>query len=199
MELLYANNGSATAANTFTAEQSIITGIANLGTTANFINAGLPVVEGGFLKVGSVIRVHVGGVFSSVAGTCTFTFALRFTSASGVVLATTTALTPATLTNALWYGDVDFFCTAVGPSTTANGRSTGVLVMENSALATGTTLTTFFGGGTAQGTPVPQTPTLPAGFDSTVPLPIVPTLALSASSGTNGVTVTDFKIYGLGL
>lgn len=198
-ELLWANTTSGTALASFTTEASAATGMTNLGTTSNFIQAGL---LGGFYSlrpgggIGTVVRVHLGGVFSSVAGTATFTFGLRWTTASGVLIATTTALTPATLTNAIWDADVDIILTAAGPSTTATARATGKIVLENSALATGTTLTSAFCTGSAFGTPTPTSLTT-AGFDSTVPLPIVPTVACSASNASNAVTLTDFKIYGL--
>lgn len=198
-ELIYANNSNATALASFTTEASAVAGIANLGTTASFINGGLP---GGFYSlrpgggVGTVVKTQLRGVFSSAAGTATFTFGLRFVSAAGALIATTTALTPATLTNAVWHAEINFILTTAGPGTTAQGRATGFIVLENSALATGTTLTSAFCGGSAFGTPTPVTPTLLTGFDSTIALPIVPTVACSASSATNAVTVTEFMVWG---
>jgi hypothetical protein len=198
-ELLWANTTSGTALASFTTEASMAAGIVNLGTTAGNIQAGMPA---GFYSyqpgggVGKVVRVHLGGVFSSAAGTATFTFGLRWTSAAGVLIATTTAITPATLTNAIWDSDIDIILTAAGPTTTATARATGVIHLENSVLATGTTITTAFCTGSAFGTPTPTSLTT-AGFDSTVALPIVPTVACSASSASNAVTLNDFKIYGL--
>lgn len=195
-ELIFANRTSGTALTTFTTEASIAAGIAELGTTANFINAGLPA---GFFAanegIGKVLRVELGGVFSSVAGTATFTFGLRWTSASGVLIGTTTALTPATLTNAMWQAQLYITSLTTGPGTTATARCTGEIVLENSAVATGTTITSLFCAGSAFGTPTPTALTT-AGFDSTVPLPIVPTVACSASNASNAVTLTDFRIFG---
>jgi hypothetical protein len=195
-ELIFANRSSGTPLASFTTEASAAAGIAELGTTANFINAGLPA---NFFNqnnaVGKVIRVHLGGVFSSVAGSATFSWSLRWTSASGVLIATTTALTPSTLTNAMWDAEVQIVCLTTGPSTTATARAWGKIVLENSAIATGTTITSAFCTGSSQGTPTPTSLTT-AGFDSTVPLAIVPTVTCSASNASNAVTLNCFEIWG---
>lgn len=197
-ELIFANRTSGTALASFTTEASMAAGIAELGTTSNFINLGLP-ADNPFNQnngVGKVVRVEMRGVMGSAAGTATFTFGLRWTTASGVLIATTTAITPATqATPAMWKACVDIICTATGPGTTATARATGEFMFENSAIATGTTLTTPFCTGSAFGTPTPTSLTT-AGFDSTVPLPIVPTCSCSASAAGNTVTLTDIKVWG---
>jgi hypothetical protein len=193
-ELFFANRSSGTALATFTTEASMATGMAELGTTANFINLGVPASffaanEG----IGKVLRVEMRGVYGTTGTAPTFTFGLRWTSATGVLIATTTAITPAvSMTNAMWEAVVDIICLSTGPSTTATARATGTLRMLNSANATGTTITTPFCAGSAFGTPTPASLTT-AGFDSTVPLAIVPTCACGTSNGANTVTLTDIK------
>jgi len=199
-ELIWANTTSGTTLSSFTTEASMATGIVNLGTTAGAIQAGLP--QGFFSLrpgggVGAVVRCQLEGVFSDTSSAPTYTFGLRWTSATGVLLATTTAITPAvSLTNTMWWAVVDIILTAAGPSTTATARSNGQWQCENSAVATGTTITTPFCAGSSFGTPTPASLTT-LGFDSTVALPIVPTVACGTSNASNAVTLTDFKIFGL--
>jgi len=197
-ELIWANRTSGTALASFTTEASMAAGMAELGTTANFINAGLPAnFFNQNLGIGKVIRVQLRGVLGSAAGTATFTFGLRWTTASGVLIATTTAITPATqATPAGWEALIDIEGITTGPSTTATARVTGSFLFENSAIATGTALYTPFCAGSAFGTPTPTSLTS-AGFDSTVPQAIVPTCSCGTSAAGNTVTLTDFKIFGL--
>jgi hypothetical protein len=196
--LLYASRSSGTPLATFTTEASMAAGMAELGTTANYINMGLPANY--FSQndgIGAVVRVEANGVWGDTSTAPTFTFGLRWTSATGVLIATSTAITPAlSMTNAMWHWTVDLICLTTGPSTSATCRAGGRLVMENSAIATGTTITTFFGAGSGFGTPTPASLTT-AGFDSTVPQAIVPTCACGTSNGANTVTLTDLKIFGL--
>ena len=196
--LLYASRTSGTALTSFTTEASMAVGMAELGTTANYINLGLPANY--FSQndgPGTVVRVEARGVYGDTAAAPTFTFGLRWNSATGVLIATSTAITPAvSLTNAMWHWVVDLICLTTGPGTTATCRAVGQLEMENSAIATGTTITTFFGAGSAFGTPTPAALTT-AGFDSTIPQAIVPTVACGTSNGANTVTLTDIKIFGL--
>lgn len=197
-ELIFAARTSGTALATFTTEASLVAGIGELGTTANFINLGLPA---NFFDqnhgIGKAVRIDLHGVLSTAATAPTFTFGLRWTSATGVLIATTTAITPAvSLTNAMWDAEIDLICLTTGPSTTATVRVTGQIVIENSAIAVGTTLTTAFCAGSAFGTPTPTALTA-AGFDSTVPQAIVPTVACGTSNASNAVTLTDVKVFGL--
>lgn len=187
-DLMSATRSLATALNTFTAEASIIAGLAE-GTTDFAIPAGsIPPLQG----IGKVFKVVCRGTWGAT-GTPSFTWTCRLVSAAGALMGTTSALAVTAITNVEWEWELDLVVLTTGPSTTATCRGTGMLHTRTTASAAAAF---FMGAGSAAGTPTPATPTT-AGFDSTIANAVIPCAISTVSNAANQILLTQGLLYGL--
>lgn len=178
-DMWYQNTADATALASFTTEASLLGGLV----------AGPPIIPAEFFDrangIGRSLRICARGILSSTA-TPTYTLTIRFgTSAAGILLGTTAAMTTGSgVTNRVWQLEADLICRAVGSGTSATMQTGGIV--QSGGLASPFAF------------PIPNdSTTWHIGFDSTVANSIWLGAACSANSASNTIQLRQILVFGL--
>lgn len=187
-ELIYANLNAGTAKTTFTTEATpILNDTTGMGNQASLP----PNFWASNTGQGHGIHVLARGVLSTTTGPPTYTFSVRLgaTGVAGpIVLGSAAITTIASITNQFWELEGDIVLTALGTGAASTVRGQGHIVSPGGFASPFT-----YGMGASASLTAPTVATV----DTTITNFINMSVACSASSASNSVTLQQLLVFGL--